>query len=126
MQLSFVVVVALAGSVGAVCRHVLAGQVTALCPDLPLGTAVVNVVGCLAFGFCWALAQGRWSPLVATAVFVGFFGAFTTFSSLAFECHELLAAGRPWLFAANLVGQNVLGLLAIAAGLSAGGWVRAE
>lgn len=126
MQVSILVAVALAGSVGALARHALAMLVQAQLPGLPVATAAVNVVGCLGFGICWALAQDRWSPLVATAVFVGFFGAFTTFSSLAFECHQLLVARRLLWFALDVVGQNLLGLLAMAAGLAVGGLLRPQ
>lgn len=124
MQASLLVAVAGAGGAGAVVRHLLAQWLKVLWPDLPLATACVNVVGCLGFGVCWALAQDRWSPVVAAAVFVGFFGAFTTFSSFAFDCHELLGGARPGWFLINVLGQNVLGLSAMAAGLALGSWWR--
>ena len=124
MQVSFLVAVAIAGSVGSVARYLLGWCLAASWPELPVPTAVINVVGCLGFGLCWALAEGRWSPLFATAVFVGFFGAFTTFSSFAFECHDLLIERRFLWFALDVVGQNVLGLLGVAAGLGLGAWLR--
>lgn len=94
-------------------------------PGLPLATAVVNLVGCAGFGLCWGLAQERWSPVVATSVLAGFFGAFTTFSSFAFDCHELLVTRRFAWLAANVLGQNLLGLAALAAGIAAARMVRA-
>ncbi|MFY9342901.1 MAG: CrcB family protein [Planctomycetota bacterium] len=112
--------VAIAGAAGAVLRHAANLLLQSAWPGLPLAIALVNVVGCLGFGVCWSLAQGRWSPVVATAVLAGFFGAFTTFSSFAFDCHELFAERRLWLWAANVLGQNVLGLSAMAAGIAAG------
>lgn len=124
MQGSLLVVVALAGSVGAVARYALALGIRGWWPDLPLATALVNVVGCLGFGLCWALGAPRWSSAWSTAVLVGFFGAFTTFSSFAFECHELLVARRFAWFAIDLVGQNVLGLAAMAGGILLGGMLR--
>jgi len=124
MRASFVLAVALAGGVGCAVRYLVAWFFTTQWPQLPLATAVVNVFGCLGFGFFWACAHGRWSPGVSTAVFAGFFGGFTTFSSFAFECHELLQERGPWWFLGNLVGQNVLGLLAVMVGLGLGGAVR--
>jgi len=120
------VAVAIAGSVGAIARHALGVWHATCWPQLPMPTAVINLAGCFVFGFCWALADGRWSPLVSTAVFVGFIGAFTTFSSFAFECHELLASRRWWWFACDVVGQNVLGMLGVAAGLALGGLLRSR
>jgi fluoride exporter len=124
MQWSFLAVVALAGGVGAVARYLLAFWLKAAWPELPLATAIVNVAGCLGFGVCWGLAAQRWSAAWSAAVLVGFFGAFTTFSSFAFECHELLAARRFVWFAVDLLGQNALGLTAMAAGIGLGGMLR--
>jgi CrcB protein len=125
MQLSLVLATAFAGGAGTLARYAIAAGLRSAWPELPLATAVVNVLGCFGFGFCWALAQGRWSPLCSAAVFVGFFGGFTTFSSFAFDCHELWVARRFALFAVDVVGQNVLGLAAVAAGLWLGELLRA-
>jgi CrcB protein len=126
MNASLLFATAAAGAAGTVARLAIGTWVRAAWPDLPLATAIVNVLGCLGFGVCWALAQGRWSPLVGAAVFVGFFGGFTTFSSFAFDCHELWVARRFALFALDVVGQNVLGLAAIAVGLWLGGLFRGD
>jgi len=124
MHVSHLFAVAAAGSLGAVARFLLAHVVKLAWPELPLATAVVNVLGCFGFGLCWALAQGRWSAGAAAAVLVGFFGAFTTFSSFAFDCHELLAARRYAWLVADLVGQNVFGLAAMMLGIGLGATVR--
>ena len=79
----------------------------------PLGTLVVNLLGCLLFGVCWGMAQGRWTPLVQTAVLVGFLGAFTTFSTFAHDGLQLIEARRWLALMANLLVQNVVGLLAV-------------
>lgn len=125
MNVPLWVATALAGGAGTVARLAIGTWVKAACPELPLATAVVNVLGCFGFGVCWALAQDRWSPVASAAVFVGFFGGFTTFSSFAFDCHELWAARRFVMFALDVVGQNVLGLAAVGAGLWLGGVLRA-
>ena len=53
-------------------------------------------------------------------IFVGFFGAFTTFSSFAFETAQMLDESQ-WLWAsANILLQNVLGLVSIIIGLTIG------
>lgn len=135
MQGAVVLAVAAAGSVGAVARWLLAEQLNARWPELPFATAAVNVLGCLGFGVVAALAAGRWPPAVAAGrwppafaagVLAGFFGAFTTFSTFAHDCHELLARGRWGWFALDVLGQNALGLLAMALGLRLGALLRGE
>lgn len=115
--------IAAAGSVGAVLRYLMVQSLQSW-PGAPWATAAVNVAGCFGFGLCWALAQGRWSPLLTAAVLVGFFGAFTTFSSFAFDCQQLLAERRYAALLANFVGQNVLGFAALLGGIAAAGWWR--
>ncbi len=126
MQGSVVLAVAAAGSVGAVARWWLAEQLNARWPELPFATAVINVLGCLGYGLVAALAAGRWPPAVVAGALAGFFGAFTTFSTFAHDCHDLLARGRLGWFALDVVGQNALGLLAMALGLRLGALLRGE
>ena len=75
----------------------------------PLGTLVVNSCGCLLFGTVWGLLQlraqqGPVSPLWSLALLGGFCGAFTTFSTFAFDAVRL--AGREG--AVGLVGPGGL------------------
>lgn len=114
------VAIAVAGSLGALLRFLLVQALLVRWPGQPWATAAVNVVGCLGFGLCWALAQGRWSPAVTAGVLVGFFGAFTTFSSFAFDCQQLLVERRYLTMAANVLAQNGAGLLAMVAGILLG------
>jgi CrcB protein len=123
MSFQLFAAIAGAGSVGAVLRYLMVQSLQSW-PGAPWATAAVNVAGCFGFGLCWALAQGRWSSLLTTAVLVGFFGAFTTFSSFAFDCQQLLAERRYTALLANFVGQNVLGFAALLGGIAAAGWWR--
>jgi CrcB protein len=103
--------IAAAGALGCVARWLLAQAVTQCFGDAyPAGTFAVNVLGCLLFGVCMGNAGEGWSQTMRAAVFTGFFGGFTTFSSFAFECSGLLAAGRMGAFALNVLGQNALGI----------------
>ena len=116
--------VAGAGAVGAVARYLVILLVRHWWGAEPLPVAVVNLVGCFGFGLCWAWSQDLWSPRVATAVLAGFFGAFTTFSSFAFDGQQLLVGKRYAAFAINLLAQNGLGVLALWSGMLAGGLRR--
>lgn len=115
---------ALAGGLGALCRFLSASWVQGRAPGshFPWGTAVVNVVGCFLFGVIYTLGERRVGigPETRAIVLTGFMGSFTTFSTFSFEAHGLLMAGRYGLAAANVVGQNLLGLLAVGLGISLG------
>jgi len=120
MPPSVLVAIAAAGSLGALLRFFVVQTMLGRWPGQPWATAAVNLVGCLGFGLCWALAQGRWSPAVTAGVLVGFFGAFTTFSSFAFDCQQLLVERRYLTMAANVLAQNGVGLLAMVVGIVVG------
>ena len=110
-----------AGALGTLSRYGLGLLVTRLLgPPFPWGTFVVNVLGCFLFGFVWEAANHRLliSPEVRNIILVGFMGAFTTFSTFIFNNHGLLHKAQWMMLAGNLLGQNLLGLVAVFLGLS--------
>ena len=108
------VLVALGGAVGAACRYLVDFAVTARVGDrLPWGTLTVNLLGSAAFGLLVGLSASTPDDLV-TLLGVGFCGAFTTASALAWETVALAERGRSSGAAANL-GLSVAGGLALAA-----------
>jgi CrcB protein len=116
----YVVALAVAGAAGVLARAALGRALEPWSASFPWATFVVNALGCFGFGLLWALAAGRWSPTVTAAVFVGFFGGFTTFSSFAFDTVRLLEQQHYAAAVANVLGQNVLGLALLASGLALG------
>jgi CrcB protein len=113
---------ALAGALGTVVRYGLGGIVQRATPAFPLGTLAVNGLGCLLFGIVWSLAEERFlvSGETRLVVLVGFMGAFTTFSTYAFETAQMLRDSG-WLVAAtNVLVQNALGLIGVLAGMAIG------
>jgi fluoride exporter len=112
---------ALAGGAGALSRYGLAGLVQRLAGGaFPLGTFVVNALGCFFFGMIWGALETRLGPQFRVVVLTGFMGSFTTFSTYAFESVTLAQHGQ-WLLAlANVLGQNVLGLSMLVLGLVLG------
>jgi fluoride exporter len=87
-------------------------------PAFPYGTLIINISGSMLLGFflIWTservMADPRWRLMIA----IGFCGAYTTFSSYAFETMYYFEQGHWLLFAANIVGNNVLCLAAVLAG----------
>ena len=86
--------------------------------EFPWSTLATNVAGCFAIGVLMVLVVERLSSsrLVRPFFGTGLLGGFTTFSTYAVDTRELLAAGRPAVAAAYLLGTLVLGLLAVVVG----------
>lgn len=86
-----------------------------------LGTLVVNVVGSFVLGVVVAASRGPGAPAwLLPLVGIGFCGALTTFSTLAFEIWVYYEE-RAWKpFAANLALSLGLGGLAAVVGYAVG------
>lgn len=88
---------------------------------LPAATLTVNVVGSFLFGLVWSLwDRDHMSMQTRVLLLGGFMGAFTTFSSFAFDTGELIARQQYAAAAANVAANNVLGIGAFFLGLWAG------
>jgi fluoride exporter len=114
--------IAAAGALGTLARYALSGWVQKNAGTaFPWGTLAVNALGCFLFGLVWALCEERLliRPEVRMIVLVGFMGAFTTFSTFAFETGEFLNNGQWLMAAANIVVQNVSGVVCILLGWAA-------
>lgn len=104
---------ALAGAIGTLARYfTYVACVKTPLASLPMGTLAVNILGSFAFAVVFVLAEqhARISPLSKWLILTGFMGAFTTFSTFAFETSQYLMA-RDYLAAGlNLLANNVLGI----------------
>lgn len=114
-------IISLGAIVGANLRYLVSRcAVKILGPVFPYGTLVINITGSLIVGFfmIWAservLAAPRWRLLIV----VGFCGAFTTFSSYAFETIAYFEQGQWLLMWTNILTNNVLCLLGALAGMA--------
>lgn len=114
---------ALAGAIGTLARFALSALVQRLHEsEFPWGTLAVNALGCFLFGFVWPLAEERLLIGSETRLIVltGFMGAFTTFSTFAFET-SALARDAQWLpMAGNMLAHNGLGLICVLVGIALG------
>ena len=114
---------ALAGALGTLARFGLSSAVQKWSgAGFPWGTFLVNAVGCLLFGFVWQLAEGRKiiSPDARLIGLTGSLGAFTTFSTFAFESTEMIREGQWLALAGNLIGQNAVGIVGVVLGMALG------
>jgi CrcB protein len=118
-----IILVGIAGALGALSRYGLQVAIhIALGRPTVLSTMLVNVSGSFLLGLFIALTDSRqlfpmfWRPIVAA----GFFGAYTTFSTLMLESIDRWESGDLLTVGANLAGSIVLGLIAAYAGLSVG------
>lgn len=120
------VLLAIAGAAGTLARYALAGLIQRLCgTSFPWGTLAINVIGCLLFGFVWSIADERMliSPQARIVILTGFMGAFTTFSTYAFETVQMLSDAE-WLRAiGNVALENIVGIAAVFAGFAVGRFV---
>ena len=89
-------------------------------PEFPYGTLLINVVGSLIVGFfvIWTTERVLIAPRWRLLVVIGFCGAFTTFSSYAFETMAYFEQGQWTLMFANFLSNNLLCLAAAIAGMA--------
>jgi CrcB protein len=111
--------IAIGGALGSVARYLISTFVLRTTGTLfPLGTFVVNVIGCLAFGAIAGAASQRvqLAPALRLFLLTGILGGFTTFSSYAFESFTLVRDGQFLWASLNVAGQVIAGLAGMWAG----------
>jgi CrcB protein len=107
------------GALGSLLRYLLQGLGQELAHGtFPLGTLIVNVVGCFAIGFLNALFTGP-VPIRAEyriGLVVGVLGGFTTFSAFGWETFSLANEGQLLRATANVLLSVCLGVSAVFVG----------
>ncbi len=118
-----ILIIGLGGFIGANVRYWLAQwALQRFGTSFPWGTLIINVSGSflLAIFLAWLLnhtgVDPRWRLLIA----VGFFGAYTTFSTYATESAALLQSANWVGAAADIVGSNGLCVIGALIGLAIG------
>jgi len=118
--------IGLGGFLGANARYLVSGWAAERWgASFPFGTLLVNVTGSLVLGFFLTLANERvlidprWRLFLA----IGFVGAYTTFSTYAFESFAFLGEGQGWLALLNLLSNNLISLVGVLLGSALARWL---
>ena len=117
--------VAIGGALGSMARHAVNHAMHArwLSARFPVGTVVVNLIGCFAIGLlAGLLASQRISmrPHWREFVFVGLLGGFTTFSTFGLDTLLLSRTQSAGHAALNVLAQVAGGLLLVWVGYRIG------
>jgi len=93
---SQVVMIAIGGALGAVCRIYLSQWIQRLIPlTLPTGIIVTNLIGCFLMGVMASCCDRYQVSLpIKLLIISGGLGAFTTFSTFALEVMMLVSSGK--------------------------------
>ncbi|MCZ9881171.1 fluoride efflux transporter CrcB [Arthrobacter sp. B2a2-09] len=114
-----VLLVALAGGVGAAARFIVDGLFRSWARTaLPLGTIFINLSGSLLMGLLAGLVMAHQAPESLQLILgTGFLGGYTTFSTASLETVRLVQSGRTGLALLNGVGTMAACVGAAAAGV---------
>lgn len=117
-----VLLIGAGGFLGAIARYLVDLAVTSTVPGrFPVGILLVNVTGAFLLGLLSALTGRALLPeTIRGPVFVGFIGAYTTFSTFMLDSWRLAENGWPVGALVNLVASVGLGLVAVVLGLAIG------
>lgn len=102
---------------GSVARHLLSGWVLHHSVEwrFPLGTFMVNVIGCFVVGFLGGLVVKHdfFSLEVRMLLFTGIAGGFTTFSAFGLEAFYLLRREEFLVAGSYVISSVLVGLLVL-------------
>ena len=116
-----ILVISIGAILGANARWIISRYAAKiLSPVFPYGTLFINIAGSFIVGFfmIWATERVLLDPRRRLLIVVGFCGAFTTFSSFAFETVAYFEQGQWALLFANFLANNILCLRAALAGMA--------
>jgi CrcB protein len=126
IDVSSYVAISVGAILGANARYLLGlYAVERLGAAFPYGTLFINVSGCLVIGFFLTVGYERLSlpPLVRLCFATGFLGAYTTFSTYAFETATLVRQGAYLPALAYFVASIAGGMVGVFLGIVLAEWL---
>ena len=123
VSLAQISVIMLGGAFGAAARYLVTIKVTEkLGNSFPFGTLSVNVIGSFVMGLLAIFLVERFElePLLKLGIFVGFLGAFTTFSTFSMDALSLFEQGQSLKALTYILSSVVLSVLAVWLGILLG------
>ena len=112
--------VALGSAIGGVCRYLMQQAVQRrVLTNFPLGTLLVNLLGCFVIGVVYGLAAKNniLSPMGRLFLATGICGGFTTYSSFMYENYTMVQAGEVFNTFLFVAISLVVGFLATSLGV---------
>ncbi|MBA31988.1 MAG: fluoride efflux transporter CrcB [Chloroflexi bacterium] len=106
--------ITIAGALGTLARYFIGNLfVRDGINTINFGIFIPNILGSLAFGFIWSISydKGLISDQLRVPILVGFMGAFTTFSTFAFDNFTLLRDSQWSMLSLNLLITNIGGVI---------------
>jgi len=108
--------IAVGGAVGALSRYLVSTWIYDKNQSaFPLGTFIVNIIGCFLLGAFYnlTLEKSVMSPHLRMMISVGFLGAFTTFSTFSLETMNIIKENNITMGLLNIGLSILLGLIAV-------------
>ncbi|HNZ71533.1 MAG TPA: fluoride efflux transporter CrcB [Prolixibacteraceae bacterium] len=121
-MLKNILIIGAGGFIGSVLRYltqVASGKILSL--SFPVGTFIVNILGCFIIGVVYALSEKNNFLTTEMRLFlaVGFCGGFTTFSTFSNDNLILLKDSQLAFLFFNIFGSVILGVAAVYLGIIA-------
>lgn len=115
-----ILLVGLGGALGSIARYIGQKYLSQWYPHpFPIGTFIVNILGCFLIGLFFGLADKHayFTPASRLLLMTGFCGGFTTFSAFTLEGMQLLQQQRFLIFALYFTLSVFIGLMATFTGV---------
>ena len=117
MMIKQLILITIGGGLGSALRYLTSLGMTKYFPYIvfPLGTFVVNIIGCFIMGLLVGLST-RFAILdneLRFLLIIGFCGGYTTFSTFSLENLKLFEAGNYWTLAFYIAASVVIGFIAL-------------